>query len=265
MNTLGTAQADRLALALALNQVAAEAAVEIMRIYDAGFAVRQKDDSSPVTEADEVAERVILAGLARIAPGIPVVAEESVAAGRLPPGEPAQWPAFWLVDPLDGTREFISRNGEFTVNIALVEHGAPTLGVVLAPAQKRGWRAAGAGLAIAVKAGIERPIAARPVPDQGMVVVASRSHRDARTEDYLAGLPGATVTPAGSSLKFCLVAEGLADLYPRFGRTMEWDTAAGHAVLWAAGGAVETLDGKPMHYAKAGFENPEFVARGVVG
>ena len=169
---------------------------------------------------------------------------------------------FWLVDPLDGTKEFISRNGEFTVNIALVEGGQPVLGVVLAPALgKVWWGAMGHGARMRDEAG-ERPIAARPRPAEGVVAVASRSHSDAQTEAFLDAQGVAERISAGSSLKFCLVAEGRADLYPRFGRTMEWDTAAGHAVLAAAGGRVTTRDGAPFLYRKPGFENPAFIAAG---
>jgi 3'(2'), 5'-bisphosphate nucleotidase len=169
---------------------------------------------------------------------------------------------FWLVDPLDGTKEFISRNGEFTVNIALVEGRDPVLGVVLAPARgKVWWGAVGHGAMMRDAAG-ERPIAVRKRPAEGAVAVASRSHSDAATEAFLDEQRVAERISAGSSLKFCLVAEGRADLYPRFGPTMEWDTAAGNAVLAAAGGKVTTTDGAPFRYRKPGFRNPEFIASG---
>jgi 3'(2'), 5'-bisphosphate nucleotidase len=237
-----------------------EAGRVIMEIYATDFAVRGKDDASPVTEADERAERVILQRLAVLAPEVPVVAEEAVAAGCVPRiGD-----RFWLVDPLDGTKEFISRNGEFTVNIALVEHGAPALGVVFAPALGRLFAGvAGAG-AFVEHDGQQRAIACRPVPAEGLTVVASRSHGDSAALDaFLAGRRVARLANAGSSLKLCLVAAGEADLYPRLGRTMEWDIAAGHAVLRAAGGDVRRLDdGQPLRYGKPGFENPHFVASG---
>jgi 3'(2'), 5'-bisphosphate nucleotidase len=231
----------------------------ILEHYREGVAVRAKADASPVTIADEAAEAVILAGLAELTPEIPVVAEETVAAGHVPEVDEGR---FWLVDPLDGTKEFISRNGEFTVNIALVEGKEPVLGVVLAPALgKIWWGAGGFGARMRDQSG-ERPIAARKRPAQGAVAVASRSHSDQATEAFLDQEGVAERISAGSSLKFCLVAEGRADLYPRFGRTMEWDVAAGHAVLAAAGGRVTTQDGAPFLYRKPGFENPAFIARG---
>ena len=252
-----------------LATLARQAGAVVMAVYATDFAVRGKVDASPVTAADEQAEAVILAGLARLAPGIPVVAEESVAAGRCPDVSGGR---FWLVDPLDGTREFINRNGEFTVNIALIAHGAPVLGVVLAPAVggRAGRLFAGAvGHGAWVEDGdaqARRPIHCRAVPAEGLTVVASRSHGDAAALDaFLAGRPVARLTNAGSSLKLCLLAEGTADLYPRHGRTMEWDIAAGHAVLAAAGGTVTLLDGSPFGYGKPGFENPHFVARGGAG
>ncbi len=242
-----------------LRQIALEAGAVIMNIYQGDIAVRTKSDESQVTEADEAAEAVILAGLAELAPEIPVIAEESVAAGRIP--EIGDGP-FWLVDPLDGTKEFISKNGEFTVNVALIEDGSPTHGVVFAPAVGQLYLAAPDGATIEKEGAAAQPIAVRRPAADGLVVVASRSHRDAKTDDYLADFNVKSLTSAGSSLKLCLVAAGEADLYPRLGRTMEWDIAAGHAVLAAAGGSVETLEGAPMRYGKSGFENPFFVARG---
>ena len=248
-----------------ITDLARVAGAEVMKVYVTDFAVRGKSDASPVTEADERAEQVILDGLAVLTPGVPVVAEESVAAGRIPVG-PGERGRFWLVDPLDGTREFVGRNGEFTVNIALIEAGEPVLGVVFAPAIGAGGRLfagrRGAGAHVDDAAG-RRPIRCREVPADGLTVVASRSHGDpAALDAFVAGRSVARLTNAGSSLKFCLLAEGQADLYPRFGRTMEWDVAAGHAVLAAAGGSVCTLDGGPLSYAKPGFENPHFVATG---
>ncbi len=233
----------------------------IMEIYATNFSVRGKDDASPVTEADETAEAWILPALAALTPDVPVVAEEAVAAGRVP----AVADRFWLVDPLDGTKEFISRNGEFTVNIALVEHGAPVLGVVYAPALERLFAgAAGAG-AFVEERGVRRPVAVRNAPETGLTVVASRSHNDETALDaFLVGRKVAELRSAGSSLKLCLVAGGEADVYPRLGRTMEWDIAAGHAVLAAAGGRITTIDGAPFMYGKPAFENPHFVAWGQV-
>ena len=248
--------------------LARQAGAVVMSVYATDFAVRGKGDTSPVTEADERAEAIILAGLAQLAPGIPVVAEESVAAGRTPDVSGGR---FWLVDPLDGTKEFISRNGEFTVNIALIDQGRPVAGVVLAPAVggAGGRLFAGAeGLGAWVEdAQGRRPIRCRPVPAEGLTVVASRSHGDAAALDaFLAGRTVARLANAGSSLKLCLIAEGAADLYPRHGRTMEWDIAAGHAVLAAAGGGVWLIDcSAPLGYGKPGFENPHFYAAGLAG
>jgi 3'(2'), 5'-bisphosphate nucleotidase len=242
-----------------LAAIALKAGAVVMRHYASGVEVRHKDDHSPVTAADEEAEALILAGLAAHFPGIPVVAEEEAAAGRV--AKVANH--FFLVDPLDGTREFLSRNGEFTVNIAEVVDGAPVAGVVYAPAIGRLFLG-DAGGAFEAKDGIETAhvIAARPVPQAGLVAVGSRSHNDEKTAEYLKRYDIKEFRSAGSSLKFCLVAAGEADIYPRAGRTMEWDTAAGHAVLAAAGGSVTNWDGTPFTYGKPGFENPGFVAKG---
>ena len=242
-------------------KLAERAAAVILDHYRGDAAVRLKADASPVTAADEAAEAVILAGLAELTPTIPVVAEETVAAGRIPALSDGP---FWLVDPLDGTKEFISKNGEFTVNIALIEGSEPVLGVVLAPALGKVWWGAQGHGAMARHGEDRAPprrIGVRAKPARP-VAVASRSHADPQTEAFLDEAGVAERISAGSSLKFCLVAEGKADLYPRFGRTMEWDTAAGHAVLSAAGGRVTTRDGAPFVYRKPGFENPGFIARG---
>ena len=241
------------------------AGAAILAVAARGGEARLKADRSPVTDADTAAEAVILAGLARLAPAVPVIAEEQAAAGVMP----AVGSEFFLVDPLDGTREFLSGNGEYTVNIALVRGGVPVAGVVYAPARARLYAGeAGAGAAAAVLAADGDLAAAdwrrlRPrAPGRPLRVVASRSHRDAETDAWLARLGEADIVAAGSSLKFCLLAAGEADLYPRFGPTMEWDTAAGHAVLAAAGGSVDTVDGYPLAYGKAeaGFMNPAFIA-----
>ncbi|MCB1932938.1 MAG: 3'(2'),5'-bisphosphate nucleotidase CysQ [Candidatus Accumulibacter sp.] len=247
-----------------LSRLVRDAGAVVMSVYSTDFGVRGKGDSSPVTEADEKAEAVILAGLAALTPAIPVVAEEAVAGGTIPD----VGARFWLVDPLDGTKEFISRNGEFTVNIALVENGEPVLGVVLAPALGACGRLFSGGRSLGAMLedeGGRRTIRCRPVPSNGLTVVASRSHGDAAALDaFLAGRKVAATTSAGSSLKLCLLAAGEADLYPRLGRTMEWDIAAGHAVLAAAGGSVCRVDdGSPLRYGKTGFENPHFVAAGL--
>lgn len=241
-----------------------EAGRVIMDIYATDFDVTKKGDESPVTQADQKAEAVILAGLAKIAPDIPVVAEEAVSAGNIPDVSDR----FFLVDPLDGTKEFISRNGEFTVNIALIEHGRPVLGLVYAPAAGAQGRlftgAAGVGAWLEDGDG-RREIRCRAVPAEGLTVVASRSHGDETALDaFLNGRKVASRTNAGSSLKLCLVAAGEADLYPRLGRTMEWDIAAGDAVLRAAGGRVTVVaDGKDLQYGKPGFDNPHFAASGL--
>ena len=239
--------------------LAERAGAVILEHYRNGAEVRTKADASPVTIADEAAEAVILAGLAKLTPETLVVAEETVAGGHVP--ELDERP-FWLVDPLDGTKEFISRNGEFTVNIALIEGREPVLGVVLAPALGKVWWGARGRGSMTRNGGAARIIAARARPATGAVAVASRSHSDAATEAFLDREGVAERISAGSSLKFCLVAEGRADLYPRFGPTMEWDTAAGHAVLSAAGGRVTTMDGEPFLYRKPAFRNPGFIARG---
>ena len=253
----------------ALVAVALEAGAAIMRIYESPeLAAAEKADGSPVTAADEAAERVILERLVEIAPGWPVVAEESVAAGRVPDASEA----FILVDPLDGTKEFLSRNGEFTVNVAVVRDGAPVAGVVYAPALGTLYAGEPEGAFAATvedgRLGPRRPLSVREPGPDGLVVVASRSHMTDETKAFLDRLPVASFASAGSSLKLCRVASGEADLYPRLGRTMEWDIAAGDAILRAAGGAVLTLDGKPLVYGKrnqpddSDFANPHFVATG---
>jgi 3'(2'), 5'-bisphosphate nucleotidase len=238
----------------------------IMAVYATDFSVRDKPDASPVTEADEAAEKIILQDLAAIAPGVPVVAEESVAAGRVP----VIAERFFLVDPLDGTREFVAHRDEFTVNVALIEAGEPVLGVVFAPARRElYWGDVKAGRAGRIDAdpdgtmpSLGTPITARVPPARGLTAVASRSHRTPETDAFLARFQVVEFRSIGSSLKFCLLAAGEADLYPRVGTTMEWDTAAGHAVLSAAGGSVSGLAGEPFRYGKPGFKNGNFVARG---
>lgn len=264
---------DRQALILALRGIAVKAGAAIMGHYATEVAVTRKEDNSPVTAADQDAEAVILAGLAQCAPGVPVVSEEAAAAGHVPDFAER----FFLVDPLDGTKEFLNRNGEFTVNIALIENRLPVAGVVYAPAKDRMFYAWGPGEAYEQtvapnaegahdKAGDPKRISARKPAEDGLVVVASRTHRDSKTDEYLSLYNVKEFLTAGSSLKFCLLAAGEADLYPRHGRTMEWDTAAGHAVLAAAGGSVTMLDGSPLLYGKTerGLDNPFFVARGAL-
>ncbi|WP_375592703.1 3'(2'),5'-bisphosphate nucleotidase CysQ [Algihabitans albus] len=254
---------------LAVLRMLAERAGKIALAYYAKggeIEVRDKSDASPVTEADEACEAFLLDALAKLTPDIPVVSEEAAAQDGLPDIDVDQ--AFWLVDPLDGTREFISRNGEFTVNVALIKEHRPVAGVVHAPAMAMTWCGGfdDEGRGHASFSETDRPpmpIEARPAPDAGETVVASRRHGSGEElEGFLAARKIAQRVTAGSSLKFCLLASGKADLYPRFGRTMEWDTAAGQAVLAAAGGRVETLDGQPLRYGKAGFANPNFIAYG---
>ncbi|MFN3685259.1 3'(2'),5'-bisphosphate nucleotidase CysQ [Salinarimonas sp.] len=256
-------------LSALLVEAALAGGAAIMPIYDGPVEAREKADASPVTAADEAAEAAILALLAAKAPQIPVVAEEAVSQGRVP----ETGARFFLVDPLDGTKEFIAKNGEFTVNVALVEDGVPVAGVVFAPAIGRLFLGlAGAGAREGrVEGGAVvswRPIAARVAPAEGLVAVASRSHAGPDTDAFLARLPVVARVSAGSSLKLCLIAAGEADVYPRMGRTMEWDIAAGHAVLAAAGGRVERVDGTPLLYGKrqqegdTDFANPWFVAWG---
>ena len=255
---------------------ALEAGAAILEVYRRpDFAASQKGDGSPVTEADLAAEAIILRVLKACAPGVPVIAEESVARGEAP----AIGERFILVDPLDGTREFVGRNGDFTVNIALIEQGRPVCGVVYAPATgviyagaqgpgAEAWGARRAEVDAQGAPGPWRSISAATAPKGGLRVVASRSHMSPETRDYIERYRVEELVSVGSSLKFCHLAEGLADLYPRLGRTIEWDTAAGDAVLRAAGGRVDTLDGAPLAYGKRGqphdadFANPWFVATG---
>ncbi len=247
-----------LAFAKKISALAIDAGAEILKLYGDDIAVEMKDDKSPVTAADQAAEDIILAGLAsELGLSRPVVSEEAAAAGYTP----EVGGSFWLVDPLDGTKEFISRNGEFTVNIALIENGAPVLGVVHTPALDEVYIGAPDG-AMKRNGGDWRSIKCRSVPEKEIVALVSRSHRSPEVDAYIERFDIGEAVSAGSSLKFCRVAEGAADLYPRLGRTMEWDTAAAHAVLAAAGGHVETLEGTPLGYGKPGFENPHFVAYG---
>lgn len=255
-----------------LDQLAAmalEAGDVILDIYArADLGERAKADGSPVTEADAAAEAVILKRLAEHWPDIPVVAEESVSAGDVPD----IGARFFLVDPLDGTAEFVRRSGEFTVNIALVQDGTPTAGLIYIPTTGEIFRGGpdGAARARRGKGGLSSwaPIRARPAPGNGLTVIASRRSGGDRLTAYLDRFVIAETVRASSSLKLCRLAEGVADLYPRFGRTMAWDIAAGHAVLKAAGGQVWTLDGHPLTYepgrvqGEDAFANPDFVASG---
>ena len=246
-----------------VGELARHAGEKILKIYATDFAVDTKADSSPVTEADRIAEALIVKAIKNtITDEFPIVSEEAFSAAS--PPEVGGGP-FWLVDPLDGTKEFVKRNGEFTVNIALIEAGMPVLGVVHAPVIKTTyWGSRYGSFAEDEDAdkGKARQIQCRPPSPGGLVAMVSRSHSSPEVDDYLSQFNIKSETSAGSSLKFCKIAEGKADIYPRLGRTMEWDTAAGQAVLVFAGGQVVDLDGHELRYAKSGFENPHFVARG---
>ncbi len=250
---------DDLALLSLAADLAQQAGSLILAVRARGFETRSKADSSPVTEADHAAEALIVAGLRRAAPRIPVVAEEETAAGRVQ----SMACEAWLVDPLDGTREFAAGRDDFAVNIGLVRDGRPVLGVVGVPAYGELFGGIVGGGAWKRDAAGERAIAARRPPAAGLAVIASRTlAADPLAAEFLVGYSVASVSNMGSAVKFCRMAEGRFDLYPRFGRTMEWDTAAPQALLEAAGGTVRTLDGAALGYGKAGWENPPFVCFG---
>ncbi|RWA87168.1 MAG: 3'(2'),5'-bisphosphate nucleotidase [Mesorhizobium sp.] len=266
--TVAAASDDEAMLGV-FERLAIDAGREVMRVFHEGCAVDKKSDSSPVTEADRESEKIILAGLRSAYPDIPCVAEEEVAAGIATPDVDG---AFFLIDPLDGTKEFVNRRTDFTVNIALVRHGVPEVGVVFAPCTGR-FFSGRPGKAEAIEVdGDYRIVGRRPIAVRAggtpLAVVASRSHNTPETEEFIRDLGAAEIVSIGSSLKFCLLAAAEADVYPRFGRTMEWDTAAGDAVLRAAGGMTRTLDGEPLVYGKRNqasdtdFANPHFIARG---
>ncbi len=243
--------------------IALEAGEAVMKIYRSDFEVFAKSDQSPVTKADLEAEAIIAPRLKALTPDIPVVAEEAVTRGDVP--DIGDGP-FWLVDPVDGTKEFLHRNDEFTVNIGLIRERRPVLGVVLAPALEDALYAGaeGCGATRQSGSGFASPIHVRPAPYDGLTVIFSRRHGDhQKISEFLGDRRVVERISAGSSLKFCLVAAGQADVYPRFGPTMEWDTAAAHAVLAAAGGRVDCIEGEPLLYGKQGFRNPEFVAWGI--
>lgn len=250
-------------LVTVMRRLSLEAGDKIMEIYGRDdFEVKSKSDDSPVTAADEAADAIISAGLRTTFPDVALITEEQAATHSL------DVDTFLIVDPLDGTKEFIHRRGDFTVNIALVEKGEPTLGVVYAPAKGRMFFTRADGQSVEETGGLDKdtpgdlsPINVAKSDNAALMVVASKSHRDEQTDDYIAKYQVRDMTSAGSSLKFCLVATGEADLYPRLGRTMEWDTAAGHAVLSGAGGAVVRHDDlTPLTYGKADFANPFFIA-----
>ena len=245
----------------AVKEIARRAGEQILQVYGTNFTARQKDDGSPLTEADTASEEIIVAALKQLTPGVPIVGEENISGDRDidPDGQ------FWLVDPLDGTKEFLKRNGEFCVCIGLIEHRAPIFGVLYGPALNVIYGAAGDGTATVSRDGEpEQPIRCRRPSDEGLDVLGSRSHgRRQELEAFLDGQTILSIDPCGSALKFGRLAEGQADLYPRIGPTCEWDTAAGHAILLAAGGHMETIDGGPFEYGKAPkYLNPGFIAKG---
>jgi 3'(2'), 5'-bisphosphate nucleotidase len=241
--------------------LAALAGRKILEVYATDFEVQEKDDASPLTKADLAAHRTITGGLAELTPDLPVISEES---GLPPFEERGEWPRYWLVDPLDGTKEFVNRNGEFTVNIALIDDGRPVLGVVRVPVQDKTYVGC-EGYGADVREGDEAPRAIHVAASSAEPprVVGSRSHRGESLDRWLANLGDHELVPMGSSLKFCVVAEGLADVYPRLGPTSEWDTGAAQAVVEQAGGAVLELDGRPLSYnRKEDILNPWFVVVG---
>ena len=233
----------------------------IMEVYATDFDVQAKDDDSPLTQADMASHRVIVAGLEELTPDTPIISEES---GLPPFSERGEWPVYWLIDPLDGTKEFVNRNGEFTVNIALIENRRPMLGVVHVPVAGKTYTGCeGVGAAVRYEDGGSQSIGVARASASPIRVVGSRSHRGASLDAFLTRLGDVEMLPMGSSLKFCVVAEGGADIYPRLGPTSEWDTAAAQAVVEQAGGAVLELDGTPLAYnAKDDILNPHFLVRG---
>ena len=246
-----------------IRRLSIEAGAEIMKIYNsADFDVKLKSDDSPVTVADEAADAIIAAGLRAEFPDVMLVTEEQADSHK------AKGDTFLIVDPLDGTKEFVNRRGDFTVNIAWVEDGVPVRGVVYAPAKDRMFFTRADGSSVEESAPFDKntpgtltPIRVSDPDNSALLVVASKSHRDQATDDYINKYAVKDSKSAGSSLKFCLIATGEADIYPRVGRTMEWDTAAGHAVLNGAGGRVVRFDNhEPLTYGKEDFANPFFIA-----
>jgi len=241
--------------------LAKQAGEKILEIYNTGFSVEEKDDKSPLTAADMASHNTIVAGLEALTPDIPVLSEESA---KIPYAERAAWDTYWLIDPLDGTKEFIKRNGEFTVNIALVDKGVPVLGVVHVPVTGVTYAAcAGQGSIKEVPGEGEKPIRVRKLSDSPVAVVGSRSHQGDSLKAFLEKLGDHEMVSMGSSLKICLVAEGVADVYPRLGLTSEWDTAAAHCVVTEAGGSLTDLEMQPLRYnTKDSLLNPFFFVFG---
>jgi 3'(2'), 5'-bisphosphate nucleotidase len=246
-------------LAADVSAIANRAGQAILRVYGEAFGVALKADHSPLTEADLASHRIIRDALAELTPEIPLLSEESADVDY---ATRARWPEYWLVDPLDGTKEFVNRNGEFTVNIALIHGHEPVLGVVHVPVQGLTYiGVVGQGAHRRAREGQEESIRVRLPCNDPVRVVGSRSHANPRLQSYLQPLAPFELLSMGSSLKFCLIAEGEADLYPRLGPTSEWDTAAAHAVVLAAGGHIVALDGRPLQYnRKDSYLNPEFIA-----
>ncbi len=270
-NTTAAAASDDVAILALFERLALAAGRVVLDVFHSDIEVSRKEDSSPVTQADRASETIILEGLRQALPAMPCVAEEECAEGIVPVelGD-----AFLLVDPLDGTKEFVNRCADFTVNIALIRDGVPEIGAVFAPMSRRLYLGR-PGFAEAVDVSEDFSVVSRRrigvrAGFEPLTIVASRSHRTPETDAYILKFSTAEIVSVGSSLKFCLIAAAEADLYPRFGPTMEWDTAAGDAVLRAAGGTTETVDGKPLTYGKRGrenepdFANPAFVSRGLV-
>ena len=242
-----------------LLQIADTASQKVMAIYETDFEVNTKEDNSPITAADLASHHVIVDGLKALNPDIPILSEESANA---PWEERKSWTRFWLVDPIDGTKDFTNRTGEFTVNIALIENGEPVMGVVTAPALNEAyWGIKGQGAWKREADGSTRQLQVVE-PPEAKRAVASKNHMNRETRDFIDQLGNHELVQAGSSLKFCRIAEGKADIYPRLGPTCEWDTGAAHAVLVAAGGKVNKLDGTPLAYGKEEVLNPYFVASG---
>jgi len=246
-------------LATAATAIAIRAGAAILEVYRQDFEVQHKADNSPLTQADLASHGIIRRELARLTPGLPLLSEESA---EIEFEVRSSWDEYWLVDPLDGTREFVNRNGEFTVNIALVRKHEPVLGIVYVPVTGVAYAGVvGQGATRQTDGSLPRPIRVRQPCPSPVRVVGSRSHANPRLQEYLEPIGDYELVSMGSSLKFCLLAEGEADLYPRLGPTSEWDTAAAHAVVLAAGGQVVTLDNRPLQYnLKASYLNPEFIA-----
>ena len=270
-NTIAVEASDDIAVLALFERLAISAGRAVLDVFQSDIAVSRKDNSSPVTEADRTSERIILEGLRAALPSVHCVAEEECSEGIVPPDLGA---VFLLVDPLDGTKEFVNRSADFTVNIAMIRDGVPELGAVFAPLARKLYLGR-PGFAELVEMAEDFSVESRRGIGvrrgiEPLTIVASRSHRTSETDSYILKFRAAEIVSVGSSLKFCLIAAGEADLYPRFGRTMEWDTAAGDAVLRAAGGTTETLDGAPLTYGKRGrvdeldFANPSFVSRGLL-